>query len=320
MESTKFIDFSLRKSKSIQRDLVFDGLRRLGAILDFESYTYVGFGSVWFIEYETVHRQLGIVDMISLEADPAVVRRAEFNKPYRTVQVIEGLSYEVLPRMLDDPARTSRPWVAWLDYDEAIDSDKLADIQSLASRMPMNSVMLITFNIGKGKYGRLPNRFEFLSDLFGSAFADEQVTADDKLGRRAFFDNQDNVTTLVAASLNSFVEASFVRSARPGVCRSMLEIPYQDGQPMLTMGWLICDPDVDVAVNTALSKWNGRVSENIQAPHLTQREIVALRSLLPNSDITVEVCRSVGVEIEQHQLDVFAAYYRHYPTYVQSVR
>jgi hypothetical protein len=320
MESTKLIDFSLRKSKSIQRDIIFDGLRRLGAVLDFVKYLYVGFGSVWFIEYEIAHRQLGIVDMVSIEGDPATAKRARFNQPYKTIEIIEGISYEVVPWMLDDSARTSRPWVSWLDYDEALDVKKLADIQSLAARMPMNSILLVTFNVAKHKYGKLQSRFDWLADLLGSAFAEEQVQGDGKFERRAYFENQDSVTSLIAASLNSFVQASFVRSARPGVCVPLFEIPYQDGAAMLTMGWLMCTNEVETAAESGLGSWTGKIRENIQAPHFTQREVVALRSLLPDENITVEDCRSIGVELEPEQLNTFAAYYRHYPTYAQTTR
>src|SRR3954470_22753066 len=122
MKSTNYVDFSIRQNKTIERGIVFMGLSRLRRALDGMEFVYVGLGSVWFVDFDLAHRELGIENMVSIESDPTLYRRATFNKPYRTVEVIEGTSYDVIPALLSDRDDLTRhPWILWLDYDEAID-------------------------------------------------------------------------------------------------------------------------------------------------------------------------------------------------------
>ena len=93
MSSTGAVNFSVRQNKAIERLLAFESLRRLLMLNDDLDYVYVGLGSVWFVDFDMAHRELSIDTMISIEADDVVFRRAEFNKPFRTVEVIHGLSH-----------------------------------------------------------------------------------------------------------------------------------------------------------------------------------------------------------------------------------
>lgn len=69
MPSFDAINYSLRPSKSIQTQLVFDGVRLLQDRLDLERLTYVGFGSIWFTDFVLAHKILRIDDMGSIEGD-----------------------------------------------------------------------------------------------------------------------------------------------------------------------------------------------------------------------------------------------------------
>ena len=100
MSSTNYVDFSLRQNKSIERLIVFDGLRRIIDTCALEDLIYIGLGSVWFTDFILAHRNLGIETMFSIEQDDIVFKRAEFNKPYRTLEVIHGESQDVVPELL----------------------------------------------------------------------------------------------------------------------------------------------------------------------------------------------------------------------------
>src|SRR5438128_622831 len=102
MPSFDAINYSLRASKSIQRQLVFEGVRMLQRELHLERLAYVGLGSIWFTDFTMAHKLLGIDDMVSIESHPVGYRRAVFNSPYATVKVREGYSSEVLPALYDD--------------------------------------------------------------------------------------------------------------------------------------------------------------------------------------------------------------------------
>jgi hypothetical protein len=55
-----------------------------------------------FMDFDHAHRDLGIQTMISIEDDDITHMRATFNKPFRTVELIPGLSHDELT-----PARNS---------------------------------------------------------------------------------------------------------------------------------------------------------------------------------------------------------------------
>jgi len=90
MPSFDAINYSLRPSKSIQRQIVFSGVRMLQANLDLERLAYIGFGSIWFTDFVLAHKLLGIDDMWSIECHDVGYRRALFNAPYATVHVEHG--------------------------------------------------------------------------------------------------------------------------------------------------------------------------------------------------------------------------------------
>jgi len=111
MPSFDVVNYSLRPSKSVQRQVVFEGVRRLQSVLDWAGLVYVGFGSIWFTDYVMAHKLLGIDDMVSIESDEIGYRRAVFNSPYATVRVLQGLASEVLPTLYDDALVARRPWL-----------------------------------------------------------------------------------------------------------------------------------------------------------------------------------------------------------------
>jgi hypothetical protein len=63
MPSFNIVNYSLRTNKSIQRNLVFEGARILKMGLNLRKLGYVGLGSLWFTDFQTAHKALGVRDM-----------------------------------------------------------------------------------------------------------------------------------------------------------------------------------------------------------------------------------------------------------------
>src|SRR5271166_4088439 len=129
MASFDVVNYSLRPSKNIQRQIVFDGVRALQSAMGLERLVYVGFGSIWFTDFVLAHKLLGIEDMVSIESNPVGFRRATFNSPYATVRVRQGNSYEILPDLYNDHLIAGRPWMVWLDYDYDLNESLRDDIR-----------------------------------------------------------------------------------------------------------------------------------------------------------------------------------------------
>src|SRR5712692_6704606 len=111
MASFDAINYSLRPSKSIQRQLVFDGVRFLQDVMELDRLAYIGFGSIWFTDFVLAHKVLRIDDMVSIEDNDIGYLRAKFNSPYSTVRVEHGLSTAILPRLFAEPGLARRPWM-----------------------------------------------------------------------------------------------------------------------------------------------------------------------------------------------------------------
>src|ERR1035441_6315346 len=174
MPSFDAINYSLRPSKSIQRQLVFSGVRILQSHLHLERLAYIGLGSIWFTDFVLAHKVLGVDDMVSMEHHDIGYQRAVFNAPYATVRVEHGYSYDILPTLYKDARLSGRPWMVWLDYDYDLNESVRDDLRSLVENVPENSVVLTTFNGLDRKYGQRPaDRPDRLKSLLGSAVPDD---------------------------------------------------------------------------------------------------------------------------------------------------
>ena len=104
------IDYSLRPNKSIERKVIFEFFASIRERFSLSDYTYVGFGSMWFVDFVMAHRTLGIKDMVSFEkTKKGAIILAALSTPKRTGSVLQPAasspfmsekSFEVMaPRM-----------------------------------------------------------------------------------------------------------------------------------------------------------------------------------------------------------------------------
>ena len=313
MASFDVVNYSLRPSKHIQRQIVFDGIRTLKSQLRLSNMVYVGFGSIWFIDFVMAHKLLDIEDMVSMESDDIGYRRAVFNKPYATVHVRHGYSSCLLAELYDDGNFSLRPWVVWLDSDNHLDEALRDDIRSVIERSPANTVFLTTFNGRENRYGRLPERADRLRDLLGN------VVPDGLSGKRC---KGDSMQETLADLTIDFMKSVGAGSARPGGFRPAFRIIYKDDSPMVTVGGIMPSPEKFDDVENAIDEetWKCRPERRIVAPLLTIRETATLQSLLPRVDgLSRNIVRVQGFDLEDGQIESFQRYYREYPTFAQII-
>ena len=311
MSSFSIINYNLRPSKNIQRQLVFEGVRILQERLNINNMVYIGLGSIWFSDFIMAHKLLHIDDMVSIECDTIGHKRAEFNRPYSTVRVLEGFAHEVLPNLFRDASINSRPWLVWLDYDKYLSETLRDDFRSVIERAPENTVLLITFNGTDGAYGRAKHRPDRLRSLLGDVVPDD-LTRDECTHPRMQH-------TLVELT-TQFMQAEAANAARPGGFIPAFSIIYKDTSLMITVGGILPAP---TTVHSSIKlvadpAWKCQVVAPIVAPHLTLREILALQSQLPREGgLSGDVVRKLGFDLECEKIDAFADYYREYPIFAQ---
>ena len=311
MSASHHINYSLRPSKSIQRQIIFDGIRTLRSRLDIGESIYVGFGSIWFADFVMAHKILDIDVMISMEKDEILYRRAVFNSPYASVEIRQGTSSEILRCLYEDEPICKRPWVMWLDYDSAFDENSIDDARTAIEKAPNDTIFLVTFNGNESKYGKAKHRPDRLRDLFGDVVPDE-------LGMSKC-DDVNMRNTLADLAIN-FMKSS---AARPGGFVPAFRVLYKDGAPMVTVGGIL-PSDRDTARKASniveADEWKCRPEKTIISPLLTTREALALQSKLPSPEgLSRKLVRDLGFDLADEQIEAYAKYYREYPTFAQIV-
>ena len=313
MSSFNVINYSIRPSKSIQRQIVFDGLSSLESVLDLRNATYVGFGSIWFADFVLAHKKINIKRMISIEGDDVGFKRAQFNRPYSIVSVKHGHSNGVIPDLLDDEDLCAKPWVVWLDFDYELNPSVVDDMQKLAKNAPINSVLVFTLNALPTKYGKVKDRTTNLRETLGSVVPDSLTSRQCK--------EPDLQLTLADLSLK-FMRSAVAKTSRPGDFVPAFKLPYKDGAPMITFGGIILGEEKADRVQEITNdrNWAGMVDEQIVAPHLTVKEAIGMQSLLPTDNpITRDQVRELGFDLTDSEIAVFQKYYKHYPSFAQVV-
>jgi hypothetical protein len=312
MPSFDTINYSLRVNKSIQRSLVFEGLRQLKASMHLEDAVFVGMGSIWFADFLMAHKLLHIDEMISIELDEIGCRRARFNKPFRTVCVKEGSTNEVLPVLYEDRSLVSRPWFIWLDYDRELDEYSVDDLRLVVERTPPNSVFLATFSANGARYGRPRQRPDRLRALLAPVVPDD-------LSRETCDDSGLFSETLADLTLDFLVSVA-ADVARPGGFVRAFRILYRDTSPMVTVGGVLPATDAVSAVRALVAggDWPSIAPHPVITHHLTLREVAVLQSQMPSAAVfNRQAVQRLGFDLEEDQIRAFGYYYKYYPAFAQ---
>lgn len=314
MASFDSVNYSLRPSKSVQRGLVFEGLRAISTALGLDNAVYVGFGSIWFTDFVMAHKVLSIDDMVSIEANEIGFRRAVFNKTYRTITMMHGLSQEKLPELLLIQGYVARPWIVWLDYDSALNEGVVQDFQWVLNNAPPNSICLFTFSATQNAYGDKPiHRPARIKALLGDVVPDD--LSKDACSKEAL------PVTLAQLAMD-YLKSEVADSARPGGFVEAFRIPYLDSVGMVTVGGILPAVGAVPAVRSVVSSdtWRCLTNEVIQAPQMTLKEVAALQAELPQiMQITRAHIQSLGFDLQDEQIQSFQRYYKYLPNFAEIV-
>ncbi|HEX8381902.1 MAG TPA: O-methyltransferase [Sphingomonas sp.] len=308
------VNYSLRPSKTIQRGLIFEGLRQLQDQLDWSRASYVGFGSIWFTDFLLAHKILRISRMVSIESNDVGYRRAVFNKPYRFIRMKQGVSSDVIPALYDEARFPTHPSIMWLDYDEGLDEDKLDELRFNVENAAPNSVLLVTLNAGERHYGADDSqRLERVKTLFGRL-------APDTLRRRSV--RGFGLAQTLAGLVQDAMVSTSTKIRKVNSCVPAFNISYRDKATMITVGAIFPSQELRAFVRSTVRspRWPGFVDDPIIAPHLTLLEAAVLQANLPRRPgLNRDAVQELGFDLEDEQIRAFETFYRHYPVYAQIV-
>lgn len=314
MASFDSVNYSIRPSKSVQRGIVFEGLRRISNVMEIGNAIYVGFGSIWFTDFVQAHKVLDIDDMVSIEANEIGFRRATFNKAYRTISVMEGRASARLPDIIEIEGYNARPWIIWLDYDSALDEEIVEDMQWVLSNAPPNSVVLFTVSATQNAYGNKPiQRPERIRSLLGNVVPDELSKEDC---------SKETLPVTLAGLMMDFLKSEVADAARPGGFVEAFRLPYLDSVPMVTVGGILPAKGASAAARALVANgsWKGVVEDVIEAPPMTLREIATLQAELPAvGTLSRARIQELGFDLHERQVQSFQRYYKYLPSFAEIV-
>lgn len=310
------LNYLLRPSKQVERKLFIETLHCLAAGgLKVSEYTYVGFGSVYYADFILFHKYLYVDEMICVEAQP-IPKRMRFNKPFDFIRLkMERFSY-VLPSLKRD-----KRYIVWLDYDYGLNEEILRDVAGCLYVLAPGSILIVTIDAEP-----LPHDVDY----------DEQLTGEQRMRilvkdfRARFGRYYRNEITRSLFSGNAFPKllAEILRShfseeitKRRGLkFVQLFNFRYADTAQMLSVGGVIADTQVQAQIRqSGVSRLDfvNRTANPlvISVPPLTVRE----KQWLDKRFQKGKRLSSLAFELEPKMVQNFRKYYRHYPTYYETL-
>ena len=316
--SFKQFNYGLRPSKQVERKVMIEillGLSKVGYNLT--NYTYLGFGSPYYVDFVMFHKYLFIEKMICVEWGE-IERRMRFNKPYKFIKLLLGSLLSHIPNI-----RRTTKYLIWLDYDRSLDEEMLQDIDGCMTRLAKNSIFIITVDarpklqIDEVDLEEMTARQrEFFTartyrKWFGP-YVEERIT------RQTIA--RSHVAELFYAVITERIRQTLaVKNAGLGFSQ-LFNYVYQDGAPMLTIGGILTDDQDDLRLQQSgimEHRFIRTSSESLEisVPPLTIREKQWLDSRL-DRNLTV---KKLAFELEDDLLSNYRTFYKEYPTFVETL-
>jgi len=323
--SYESINYALRPAKAIERRMLCEVFRRLYPFQPIDEYGYVGLGSIYFTDFQLVHRDLGITELISIERESENADRFRLNLPFGCIDLRFSESKEVLPNL--DWAKRR---IVWLDYDGRLDQDVLADVGTVTTKAAPGSMLILSVNgqaeseppeeqrhhvevksgekfcvhayrlqqLTKRLAGKVPK------PLLGKELKGEGLA---RISRKVILDEiRDNLTT----------RNKFLTSDERITFTQVVYFHYKDGALMMTLGLVFHEQRQESLLTACrFSELDFvRVGEDhysIKAPCLTPREIQHLNTFLPTKDAGSIARRGIPEEDVRRYSEV----YRYFPAF-----
>lgn len=324
------INYNLRPNKCIERKMMSEAIGRLSFIENLDTYRYIGFGSPYFADFILFHKNLGIIDLVSIEKEVNKANRFEFNVPYSSIIMKYGHSNTVLPNLELSLKRN----IVWLDYDDKISDFMFSDINTFFSEAMPGSFFIISVNVEEDfmqipetNEGKQPTLKEFRLNKLIERVGKERLPNEIMEHNM----NTKNLSNATYQLIKRQIDTSLLN--RNGNKMDFIEFMqvfnflYKDNATILTVGGILFDKSQKVAVNKMgfdqLPFFSDtEKSYKIQCPNLTLREIKALDKLLP-SDLERQGSGFKnnalnGIPLIVTDIEKYAKVYRYYPTFTEA--
>jgi len=315
--------YHLRPNKYIDRQMFVNTLIDLNKFLPISNYTYIGFGSFMFDDFKLIHQRLNIQKMISLEHNNDIYQRADKNKPYSCIDIVNKTSSDFISSFFPSDENV----IIWLDYTSPKEiAIQFSDIGSLLPNLNKYDIVRITLNANPETLAkhrnpeivhniRLKVLKERIPDFILSTTKHEEMTED-----------KYPITLLRAlqkAALKYLPRTSF---SKKYLC-PIYSTVYKDGQQMVVLTAIILNkPEDEQNIKDALGN-NPQMNftwdkpSYINVPLLTEKEAIEIDQILPCKN-AMDILRDNfsylfdGIGNKEDRalfLRSYISYYKYYP-------
>lgn len=311
--SDQKINYQIRPSKSVERKMLCDLIRRIQLIEGCSEMRYIGLGAKYFTDFLLLHNEFAITDMISIEAEKERQIRYEFNKPLKCIEMRYGTTNEILPQLSGFDKKCN---LVWLDYDDVFRKEMLTDIETLCRNLEIGSMFFISCNYSYK--GNLPSekRMDF-KEYVGEYF-------DETLDQKWF--STKKMPLVIRTYINNLIDMVLDKRNRllgeeKYKYQQLVFLTYKDGAPMVTIGGIMVNDKLEKLLQEAdiynqfafLSKEDDRF--DIDIPKLTNKEIQLILKKIPISEDEYNIRQDEFYGIEFDEIQKFEKIYRYYPHY-----
>jgi len=313
-------------NKSVDRYLFIDFIRFAYAhnFIDIQKAKYYSLGGPFLIDLKLIHSFYPFLQLTSIEEDRNTFLRQESHKFCKNVNLVNQTSSDFI-----GDADFDKQTIFWLDYTK-LSREHLDDIAKLAYKLPMGSIIKMTFNVGR------PYK---PSDLDKAGFDQNQAVLDFRSKYSAFLpaapldfktiSEQARFETLAYTMVKNAV-SSLLKERKDTVhfefCDSVV---YADTCPMMSLtGMLLSVADCDkIRANlTEDSRFSPTVPQEINMPDLSVLERHRINQKMPSQD-AAELLNALGYPLERGEVSpckkslemllLYSKFWHKYPEFVR---
>lgn len=315
MGSYNIFNYGHRPAKSIERKLFVELLKEIYGVNPGKDYTYIGMGSIFFIDFKLLHKELGIENLINIEQNIEDQERFKFNRPFSCIKLKWGKSNDVLP--VEDWKGKK---ILWLDYETSLREYMFEDLETTFNNANSGSFYFIslnskldryTTNNGKHKLEDFKRDFE---DYIPDGINKDHLTRNysTKLIHRMINSTIMSILDQRNAALNENEKLEF---------HQLLFLKYQDGAPMMSIGGLLLSKsDYQNFFDKNFDKLSyvrtGTDPLDLISPVVTSQELDLMNNFLPRSQKNFLKLKKIAFIPEPERIK-YQSTYRYYPNYVK---
>lgn len=308
--SSEKVNYLIRPAKQVERKLIIEMLQILSNRYPIKKYQYVGMGSLFYVDYQMVHKYLGIKSMISMEMEEEKIERYRFNKPYKFIKLIPGMSTDILPTL-----NWNENLFIWLDYDSKMSLSIINDIQIISNYIKPGGILIVTIDAE-------PKRFDNGGDMSKDMYKPKRLLNNFKKELYPYYPlkihekdfSHNRYPSLLYQMIVNIIQDKLIR--RNLSCYQFINFKYKDTSQMYTFGCIYDMNPNDIKgcglYDLEYVSTNSAIIE-INVPIITPLEKIHFDKLIP------EIAEKLThFKMDQKKLNDYEKYYRYYPQYFES--